>query len=223
MASCKRRSDVVRRIAVIGAAGRTGRHAVEQALARGHKVVAIARTPDNVGVEHDDLVLQSADVRDLDALTGAIGGADAVVSALGTGSSRAPTDVYSRGVANQMTAMREHGTRRLAVISAAPAGPRAEQTFLERRVAMPLLERFFGGIYTDMRRMEALLTEECDDLDWVALRPPRLISKPATGAYRIDTRPLRKARTLTYADLATALLDCLDRPELHRRAAYVAN
>ena len=39
----------------------------------------------------------------------------------------------------------------------------------------------------------------------------------------IDTRPLRKARTLTYADLATALLDCLDRPELHRRAAYVAN
>jgi putative NADH-flavin reductase len=168
-------------------------------------------------------VLRSADARDPDAVTGAIGGAEAVVSALGTGSSRAATDVYSRGVANEVAAMHAHGIRRLAVISAAPAGPRAEQPFLERRVAMPLLERFFGGIYADMRRMEALLTEDRDDLAWVALRPPRLVAKPATGDYRIDTRPLPKARRLTYADLATALLDCLDHPDLHRRAAYVAN
>jgi putative NADH-flavin reductase len=211
------------RIAVIGATGRTGRHVVEQALARGHEVMAIARTPENVGVTHDGLALQSADVRDLDAMTGAIGGAEAVVSALGTGSSRAATDVYSLGVANEMAAMHSHGIRRLAVISASPAGPRAEQPLLERRLAMPLLERFFGGLYADMRRMEAVLADAHDGLDWVALRPPRLVSKPATGDYRIDTRPLPRARTLTYGDLATALLDCIDRTDLHHSAAYVAN
>jgi hypothetical protein len=54
-------------------------------------------------------------------------------------------------------------------------------------------------------------------------RPPRLIAKAATGAYRIDTKPLPKAPTLTYPDLAAALLDSLERPELYRRAAYVAN
>jgi putative NADH-flavin reductase len=210
------------RIAVIGAAGRTGGHVVAQALARGHEVVAIARRPQDVRVKHDGLALRSADVRDLDAVTGAIDGTAAVISALGTDDSRA-TDVYSRGVANEAAAMHEHGIRRLAVISAAPAGPRAEQHLLERRLAMPLLERFFGGIYADMRRMEALLTEAYDDLDWVALRPPRLVSKPATGDYRIDTRPLAKARTLTYGDLATALLDCIDSSDLHQRAAYVAN
>jgi putative NADH-flavin reductase len=211
------------RIAVIGAAGRTGQHVVAQALARGHEVVAIARTPQHVRVKHDALALRPADVRDLDAVTGAIEGTDAVISALGTNDSRTMTDVYSRGAANEAVAMHEHGIRRLAVISAAPAGPRAEQPLLERRVAMPLLERFFGGIYADMRRMEALLTETCDDLDWVALRPPRLVAKPATGDYRIDTRPLTKARTLTHGDLASALLDSINRPDLHHRAAYVAN
>jgi putative NADH-flavin reductase len=211
------------RIAVIGAAGRTGRHVVARALARRHEVVAIARAPQNVPVAHDRLVLRPADVRDLAALTGAIEGTEAVISALGTNDSRGPADVYSLGVANEAAAMREHGIRRLAVISAAPAGPRAEQSLLERRVAMPLLERFFGRIYADMRRMEALLTEASDDLDWVTLRPPRLVAKPAKGDYRIDTRPLAKARTLTHGDLATALLDCIDRPDLNRRAAYVAN
>jgi putative NADH-flavin reductase len=213
----------MRRIAVIGAAGRTGRHVVAQALARGHEVVAIARTPQNVPVTHDGLALRSADVRDLDAVTGAIAGTEAVISALGTADSRAMTDVYSCGVANEAAAMHEHGIRQLAVISAAPAGPRAEQPLLERCVAMPLLERFFGGIYADMRRMEAFLTEACDDLDWVALRPPRLVAKQAKGKYRVDTKPLAKALTLTYGDLATALLDCFDRSDLHRHAAYVAN
>jgi putative NADH-flavin reductase len=70
--------------------------------------------------------------------------------------------------------------------------------------------------------VEAILAE-CEDLDWVTLRPPRLIAKAATGAYRIDTKPLPKARTLTYPDLAAALLESLERPELYRRAAYVAN
>jgi putative NADH-flavin reductase len=211
------------RIAVIGAAGRTGWQVVEQALARGHGVVAIARTWENFTVRHHDLALRSADVRDLDAVTGAIGGADAVVSALGAGNSRAATDVYSLGVANETAAMHAHGIRRLAVISAAPAGPRAEQPLLERRVAMPLLERFFGGIYADMRRMEALLADARDGLDWIALRPPRLVPKPATGDYRIDTRPLPRGRTLTHADLATALLDCIEHPDLHHGTAYVAN
>src|SRR5262249_29187167 len=104
---------------------------------------------------------------------------------------------------------------------AAPVGPRDEQPFLDRRIAMPLLERFFGALYADMRQMENALA--ASELNWVALRPPRLVAKPAQGAYRLDTKPLPKARTLTYADLATALLDSLARNDLIRRAAYVAN
>ena len=44
-----------------------------------------------------------------------------------------------------------------------------------------------------------------------------------TGAYWIDAKSLPKALSLTFGDLAAALLDSLAAPELHRRAAYVAN
>jgi hypothetical protein len=60
-------------------------------------------------------------------------GADAVVSALRIGASRQPTVVYSGGTANVLHAMDAHRIRKLAAISAVPAGHRAEQPFLHLR------------------------------------------------------------------------------------------
>jgi hypothetical protein len=80
-----------------------------------------------------------------------------VESALGIGASRQPTVVYSGGTANVLHAMDAHRIRKLAVISAVPAGPRAEQPFLQRHMIIPILERVFGASYDDMRRMGALL------------------------------------------------------------------
>lgn len=194
----------------------------EQGLTRGHHVTALARRPEAMALRHEHLVTAAADVLDGDRLVAVLAGSEAVVSTLGIGRSRAPTVIYSRGIRNVLSAMGADGISKVAVISAAPAGPRAEQPFLERRVVMPLLERMFGATYDDMRRMEALL--RANDVDWVSLRPPRLVNKAATGRYRIDANgPLARARSLTYSDLATALLDSLDREDLYRRVAFVAN
>jgi len=210
------------RIAVIGATGQTGRRVSEQGLARGHHMTALARRPEAVTLRDKNLVIAQADVLEADQLTAALTGAEAIVSTLGAGASRAPTVIYSQGITNALSAMDQNGISHLAVISAAPVGPRDEQPFLERRVAMPLLERVFGATYDDMRRMEALL--RTSDVNWVSLRPPRLVNRPATGSYRLDaTRPLPKARRITHSDLASALLDSLDRQDLYHRAVFVAN
>jgi putative NADH-flavin reductase len=209
------------KIAVVGATGHTGLQVAEQALARGDDVIALARHPEALP-RRPGLASTAADVLDRAVLDHALAGADAVVSALGIGASRQPTVVYSDGTANILHAMDAHGITKLAVISAVPAGPRAELPFVQHRIMIPILERVFGASYDDMRRMEALLRGS--DLDWVCLRPPRLVSKNATGHYRLDaSRPLHKARSITRADLATALLDSLTRPDLYRRVAYVAN
>jgi putative NADH-flavin reductase len=209
------------KIAAVGATGRTGRQVVEQALARGDDVIAVARHPEALPRHGPGAAVAAADVLDRAALAGALAGADAVVSALGIGASRQPTVVYSEGTANILHAMDAHGITKLAVISAVPAGPRAEQPFLQRRVIIPVLERVFS-FYDDMRRMETLLRGS--DLDWVCLRPPRLVSKKAGGRYRLDaSRPLPKAGSISHADLASALLDSLTRPDLYRHTAYVAS
>ena len=72
-----------------------------------------------------------------------------------------------------------------------------------------------------MQRMEHELA--VSNVSWVALRPPRLIDKQGTGSYRLGITPQRNGRSLRCADLATALLDVLDRPELYGASPYVCN
>ncbi|MEU0154753.1 NAD(P)-dependent oxidoreductase [Micromonospora fulviviridis] len=210
------------KIAVVGASGRTGRLVVERALARGYGVTAVARQPQQSSWRDQRLTTMAVDVLDRGRVVGALSGVDAVISTLGIGTSREPTVTYSEGTGNLLYAMGLRGIKRIVVVSASPVGPRQDQAAFDRYVVMPILERFFGATYQDMRRMENLLTES--GTDWTSLRPPRLLEKPPVGAYRISSgRPLPKARTLTYADLATSLIDALDRDDLRRRAAYVAN
>jgi nucleoside-diphosphate-sugar epimerase len=126
------------KIAVVGATGRTGRQVAGQALARGDDVIALARHPEALPLLGPGLVAAAADVLDRAAVAQALAGADAVVSALGIGASRQPTVVYSDGTANVLHAMDAHGIRRLAVISAVPAGPRAEQPVPPGRIRRQL-------------------------------------------------------------------------------------
>ena len=210
------------KIAVIGAAGRTGRQVVRQALDRGHAVVAVARSPERLNLTGDRLTVAAADVHDGGALAATVLGTDAIITTFGAAVGRQPTDVYSAGITNVLAAMDGAGIRRLAVISASPAGPRAEQPAALRRLVLPILDRFFGGAYADLRRMETVLQRR-DDLEWTGLRPPRLLDRPATGAYRLDPKPLPRSRSMTYPDLATALLDCVDATEPRTGMLYVAN
>jgi putative NADH-flavin reductase len=219
----------VMRVAVIGASGRTGGEVVRQALGRGHDVLAVARRPQSLSCVGPGspagrvgrLAVREADVLDVERLAEALEGVDAVISAVGIGASRRPTEVYSTGTSNLLTAMSSTGAVRLAVVSAAPVGPREEQPALQRYVAIPVLQRVFGSTYTDMRRMETLLRNSA--VEWTALRPPRLMDRPPIGHYRLDRRPLPKGRTITIADLATALLDCLSRTDLQRQTLYIAD
>lgn len=209
------------RIAVVGANGRTGASVVEQAVARGHEVIAVVRRPETMTIARPGVRVKVADVLIAQQVRAALAGAHAVVSTLGAGAGREPTSVYSVGTANLLSAMRAAGTQRLVVISAVPAGPRRLHGVLDRGFTLPLLELFFGAGYADMRRMEAQL--QSTSTEWTSVRAPRLLAKPGTGTYRLAADyPLAHGRSIATADLAGALLDMIDRTELYRRAVYVA-
>ena len=210
-------SDVNKLIAVIGATGRTGRLVIEQALIRGNSVVALARRPEAVHLADPRVRVTRADVLDRDSLHGVFEGCDAVISALGVGTSKDATEVYSKGIANVLAEMGCAETNQLAVVSAAPVGPPEDHPGFEHKA----LWRLFGATYTDMQRMEAVLT--ASDATWISIRPPRLLAKPAFGSYRIGLKPPKKGRAIRYPDLATALLDVLDQPQFFRTAPYISN
>jgi len=186
------------KILVVGATGKTGREVMTQALSQGHSVVALARRPEAITLQHARLAVVKGDVLDAHSLGPACDGVDAVISALGIGASRAPTRVYSDGIRHILTAMQAAGTGRIVVVSAEPAGPWAPHTLPRRVVLFPILQRLFGATYDDMRRMETILRDSA--AQWTVLRPPRLLDKPARERPYI-VRTIDHRLHVTHADL----------------------
>ncbi len=131
------------------------------------------------------------------------------------------TTIYSVSTEAILGAMRAAGVRRFVGVTAAPLLADEHKTPIERRLIHPLLHRFFGAGYDDMRRMEALLAGS--DLDWTVFRPPRLRDTPGSGRYRtaLDA-PLRAGRSIPRADLAAAMLAAAQDPASVGHAVTIA-
>jgi hypothetical protein len=119
-------------VIVFGANGGIGHNVVEQALAAGHAVTAVARRPESVTARHPKLTVKRGDVLDPASLAPLLAGQEVVVSAIGS-HSRAPTVVYSDGVGNILQAMQPVGVRRLAVHLCHRPGPRPVPAALDRQ------------------------------------------------------------------------------------------
>lgn len=206
-------------ITVYGAAGRTGAEVVRLAVSRGVRVRAVAREPGRIPVEDALLEKVRADVLDPDSVRGTLDDAEAAISTVGPGLHGAETTLYSEGTANILRAG-SHGMRLLAVSSTVTL-PAKQSEWPFRYVGFPILERAFGPVYRDMRRMEGVLRDSTSE--WSILKPPRLTDGRARGAYRrsVDA-PLPWALSISRQDLAAALLDAVTDRDTVRRIVVVS-
>lgn len=209
------------RLVVFGATGGTGRLVVEQALAAGHEVTAVARRPSAFAARHERLEVVRGDVLEPSTVERAVAERDAVVSALGA-AGRAPTTVYSEGTANIAWAMRAGGVHRLTCVSS--GGLEADHPyapFLQRLVTKLVVQRVYKNPFADMARMEDELQRS--GLDWTVIRAPMLTNGPRTGRYRVAANDyLRRPGRISRADLADYVLAHLGDPASYRARVEIS-
>ena len=189
------------KVLIIGATGATGRVLMREALEQGHEVTALARNPSALAPEdHRPRVLQG-NALDASQVEAAVADQDAVLSALGTRSSR-PTTLFSQSTHNLISAMNKHGVRRLVCITGIGAGDsKGHVGFLYDRIMLPFVVK---NIYEDKNRQEEAIKQS--DLDWVIVRPARLTDEAAKGEYRVYLGGSYTAKTISRADVAAFML-----------------
>lgn len=209
------------KLTIFGSTGGTGAQLVQQALAAGHDVTAVARNPARVELRHDHLRVLHGDVLDATSVEEAVRGQDAVVSCIGNTTRETPVTLYSAGTGTILGAMRADSIRRFVCISANPLVVGNGDVLLDRLVLKPIVRAIFRAPYADLARMEEEVRRS--GLDWTIVRPPRLTDKPHTGRYRLAyDRNLPRGRSIARADLADAMLRLLDDPKSSRTAVTVA-
>ena len=201
-------------ILVLGATGATGRLIVNQALTKGHAVVALvrskARAADLAGAE-----LVEGDARDADALTRAVASCDAVVSSLGSAMSPfREVTMLSMATRALVGVMVKPNIRRLVCITGIGAGDsRGHGGFFYDKIFQPLL---LGTIYADKDREEELIKGSA--ADWLIVRPGFLTNGPRTAVYRAitDLSGVTGGK-ISRADVADFILNQLESPSLFRQ------
>lgn len=198
------------KIAIIGATGRAGSQLLEEALRRGHSVVAIARDPSSLQ-GREGVTVKALDAKDSAALQAAVTGVDAVLSAAHF-STLAPQAIIEP--------VKRAGVKRLLVVGGAgslllPSGQRVIDSpdFPEAYKA----EASAGVGFLDTLRQEPTL-------DWTFLSPSaEFVEGERSGRYTLGKDHLLIGANgkswITFADYAIALIDELEKPA-HTRQRF---
>jgi putative NADH-flavin reductase len=194
-------------VSVVGAGGRTGRDVVDEALARGHAVTAVARRPPKppLNAAADTVIV---DLGDSTAVTSALGSADAVVSAMGPVGDDPGTE-YSDGIVALVASMEASTVRRVVIA--------ANARVLDDRP----LEGAYAAVSEEHRR--ALDAMRRSTLDWTVLGTPMLSDAEPLHSYTATVDGRGDGRSIVRRDFAVALVDALDRDDWIRHVVDVTD
>jgi putative NADH-flavin reductase len=211
------------KIIIFGATGKTGLQVVRQALDAGHEVTAFVRDPARLEIHHPQLRVAAGQVTtDQAAVTSAVEGNDAVISALGSAQTlrgmRSPT-IMSKATPVIIQAMTDAGVDRLVFLSSLGVGDSYAQ-------APPLLKviyrLFLGPVYADKAAGERLLRDST--LNWTLVYPVLLTNGPHTGSCTSgESLELTGMPRISRADVAEFMLSQVESPAYQRTAAVVSS
>lgn len=203
-------------LAVLGATGRAGRLVVEEALARGWRVRAIARDPSKLPAR-EGLEVVKGEVTNAADVVELVKGCDAVVSALGIVKG-GRGDICSTGTTNALAAMKQHGVKRYVVVGGAGSRAPGENKPLSGKLINVAMKAFMGDIVRDKEKELALLATS--DVDWTVVRPPVIADGDKVPVRVGDRAP--PAMKVPYAALAAFIVDEVEARRHVRKAPYVS-
>ncbi len=206
------------KVALIGPTGFVGTQVLQELLARGHQVVALARDPAKLPAQAG-LTVRQADVRHADQVAAAVEGVDAVVSAYNPGWS-VPNlyDEFLTGTRATYDGVKRAGVKRLLVVGGAGSLFAAPGVQLVDTPEFPA--QWKTGALAAREALNLIRLES--SLDWTFLSPAvHLEPGERRGRYRVslDT-PVMDANGpahVSSADLAVAIVDELEQPQHIRR------
>lgn len=207
----------IMKLLILGATGPTGRNLLGQGLDAGHEITALVRNANRLTITHPRLTTIVGDATDASALDKAVGGKDAVLSALGAGNSL-KSDIASRAVAALVSALKAQGVRRIVYLSAFGVGTSFLHASPIQKLAYKTLLR---GIFADKAKADAMLRQS--GLDWTLVYPTLLTNGPRTGSYRVGEHLAMKGMArISRADVADFMLAQLSTNEWVNRTAVIS-
>lgn len=165
-------------IAILGGTGMAGKFLVEEALARGFRVRALARTPKKLEKLKDRVTIVSGDALDPLAIDDLLQGSDMVVSALGPVKSDGQLANYisTKASALVIKSMQKHNIKRVIVVSGGAVKIPGDHRNFTGWLIEKLASIRYRSTLKDKQSEYQLLADST--LDWTIVRCPLIADQP---------------------------------------------
>ena len=193
-----------RKILILGATGRTARHAIPFALEKGYEVVALVRNPAKISLKNDRLTIVKGLPTVIEDVRKAMVGCDAVLnllSPLTRGEAISfrkinPPRVLETSIANALEVMKAYGVKRILTLSSVGVGDSWKYNPWYVKLLVKLTN--FKVIFADHNAQEELI--RASGTDWTIARPAGLNDNDTLGtlvvSYNRTPKPFQISRKL---------------------------
>jgi uncharacterized protein len=209
----------MKKIVLIGASGFIGSAILNEALDRGHNVIAVVRHPDRIKTVNKHLIVKQIDASAANKLAEVCKDADAVISSYNPGWKNpeiaTETSIVYKAI---IEGVKKSGVKRLLVVGGAASlfvspGKRLMDAGVMPESFLPAVRALADVYLTDLKAENSL--------DWVFFSPAGIIEPGLrTGKFRLGKDDLvvdeKGVSKISVQDYAVAMIDELEKPAHHR-------
>lgn len=214
------------KILLLGATGRTGKHIIEEAIKRGHKISAIARNPEKL--KDFQIEITQGTPYDYETVEKAITGCEAVINTLNVSRKSdnpwapltAPKDMISKSASNAIKAMEKAGIKRFVALGTLGAGRSWKKIPFTLKLIVSSSNLKYA--FHDHGKQEEIL--EKSSVDYTICRAPMLSDeRNDIGAVSTPEGTPPASRVLGRNSAAEFFLDIIENNEHIRETISLSN
>ncbi|EIW77326.1 NAD(P)-binding protein [Coniophora puteana RWD-64-598 SS2] len=219
-------------VLILGATGPSGVLFIREALAHSHAVTIYARSPHKLPEDlaiNAHVTVHKGELDEEAALSDAMDGVDAVLSALGPNASFTtsyPTDrPFGRAYSLILRVMKEKNVHRLIALGTPSITDEEDRASLRFALATRLLRYVLNAVYEDVRAIGRTLRTEGTALDiqWTIARVPMLTNATETRWHAGYVGDGKSAFTLSRAAFAAFVIHELEHNEWVGKAPAITD
>jgi putative NADH-flavin reductase len=210
--------EQIKKIAIIGGTGKSGKYLVEQLLKKEYHCKLLLRNPEKLKIANPFIEVISGDVRDYKSVLALTDGCQAVISMLGQPKNE-PT-IFSQATKNVLRAMDERNIGRYILITGLSVDTPMDNKNRQVKFATEWMKTNYAETTAD-KQIEYNILEE-SNIDWTLIRLPLIEQTEIVNKVNVSLTDCPGDK-ISASSLALFILEQLSSETFVKKSPFIAN
>lgn len=210
----------IKKIAVIGGTGKSGKYLVKQLLEQGFQLKLLLRNPDSFQIKNSLIEVVKGDVTNYSAVSTLVEGCQAVISTLGLGIPASEPTVFTNATTNIIRAINQQNIHRYIVTTGLNVDTPSDNKSPKTLIATDWMKKTFPISTVNKQSEFDILSNS--SIDWTLVRLPLIEQTDKEGEIIVSLEDCPGER-ISAIDLANFLIEQLSNDEFIRKSPFVAS